>query len=186
MQNPTPMQARVAELIDGYYFKSPATKGDGARSSAQDFERARCELIGHLQQQLELVKDMPFAMFQQIRRHEADPDPVTRRAKAIEREIAGLRAMLDGRDPVQIALSTNVDIELGSLVDSDERVWVGRQGWGGTCVNYTAEGLILDVVPQDDIDPVHTASIPCDELQADDVQADDDVAPTPELRSRAG
>lgn len=112
---------------------------------------------------------------------ESASDQVARRVGHIESEIEGLRGMLAGADPVQIRLSQHVDIELGSLADYDERVWVGRRGWGGTCVNYTDEGLIVDVLPQDDIDAVHTLSIPRDELESDD-----DETLTPAARSRAG
>lgn len=94
-------------------------------------------------------------------------EQVRKRVARIESEIAQLRTQLKGIDPVQIQLSPNVSIELGSLDDFDERVWVGRHGWGGTCVNYTAEGLILDVLPKDDPDAVHTASIPRDEIEGD-------------------
>ncbi|HWS28314.1 MAG TPA: hypothetical protein VN259_17265 [Xanthomonadales bacterium] len=112
---------------------------------------------------------------------ESTAERVVQRVAHIESEIEGLRGMLGGADPVLIRLSPNVDIELGSLADYDERVWVGRHGWGGTCVNYTAEGLIVDVLPQDDIDAVHTLSIPRDELESDD-----DETLTPAARSRAG
>lgn len=95
-------------------------------------------------------------------------EQIRKRVARIESEIAQLRTQLKGIDPVKIQLSPNVSIELGSLDDYDERVWVGRHGWGGTCVNYTAEGLILDVLPKDDPDAVHTASIPRDELEGDE------------------
>jgi len=95
-------------------------------------------------------------------------EQVRQRVASIESEISQLRASLTGMDPVQVQLSPNVTVELGSLDDFDERVWVGRAGWGGTCVNYTAEGLILDVLAQDDPDAVHTASIPRDELEGSD------------------
>ncbi len=125
-------------------------------------------------------------ILEQKRQRESAPvesasDQVARRVAHIESEIEGLRGMLAGEDPVQIRLSPHVDIELGSLADYDERVWVGRRGWGGTCVNYTDEGLIVDVLPQDDIDAVHTASIPCEELQAND-----DDTPTQMSRPQAG
>ena len=97
---------------------------------------------------------------------------ICQRVAHIESEITQLRAELEGMDPVQLQLSPNVTVELGSLKDYDERVWIGRHGWGGTCVNYTAEGLILDVLAQDDPDAVHTASIPRDEIEGDeDAQA---------------
>jgi hypothetical protein len=83
-------------------------------------------------------------------------------AKDIERRIAELRRI--ALEPVSIRISAHVDIEVRPKSD-DDRVLVGRDGWGCTVVNYTSEGLILDVLPAESIDIIHTASIGRDELE---------------------
>ena len=62
----------------------------------------------------------------------------------IQRDIAELRAC--AIDPMSIQLTDVIDIEIRPSSE-DDRVLVGRKGWGYTVVNYTSEGLILDVFP---------------------------------------
>lgn len=159
-------QCNAAELIDGYYLIGPGPSS-GDRDNSELFEQARSILLRHLERQLAQVREMPYELFREARKFRSSPDPIGRRVKHIQLEIEGLRNMLEGMDPVDIQISPNITIELGSLADQDERVWVGRKDWGGTCVNYTEEGLILDVLPQDEIDSLHTVSIPKDELESD-------------------
>lgn len=84
--------------------------------------------------------------------------------KQIEANIALLRSAT--LEPVSIAVSDKTDIELHPGVD--ERVVVGRVGWGDTVVNYTSEGLILDVYPHAALEPVHTATISAEDLAGSD------------------
>lgn len=66
-------------------------------------------------------------------------------------------------DPVQLDLGNGIDIEIGN---TDQRVTVGKQGFGFTTVNYTGEGLVLDVYDAGDLpENVHTASIFNEDLE---------------------
>jgi len=80
----------------------------------------------------------------------------------IEADIALLRKICI--DPMSIRFANNIDIEVRPEGD-DDRVLVGRSGWGHTVVNYTTEGLILDVFGHEDLSPIHTASFCDDDLR---------------------
>lgn len=71
-------------------------------------------------------------------------------------QIAQLRSMAE--EPFLLPVSGGLDIELRPS-NEDQRVSICKRGQGYTCVNYTNEGLILDVFPNEDLEPVHTASI---------------------------
>lgn len=58
-------------------------------------------------------------------------------------------------EPMSINYSKTVDIEIRPATD-DDRVLVGRKGWGDTVVNYTTEGLIVDVYRQNEITALNT------------------------------
>lgn len=58
-------------------------------------------------------------------------------------------------EPMSIQYSKDVDIEIRPVAD-DDRILVGRKDWGDTVVNYTTEGLIVDVFRQNDIDVLST------------------------------
>lgn len=74
----------------------------------------------------------------------------------IEADIALLRKVCI--DPMSIKIAENIDMEVRPA-DEDDRVLVGRSGWGCTVVNYNAEGLILDVFGHEELEPIHTTSI---------------------------
>lgn len=80
----------------------------------------------------------------------------------IEADIALLRMTCD--EPISIKLSDKIDIEIRPTQD-DDRVLVGRSDWGYTVVNYTTEGLILDVIAEDELEPVYTTSIHKSDLE---------------------
>lgn len=80
----------------------------------------------------------------------------------IERDIAYLRTIIE--EPVSIQYGEFVDFEVRPDND-DDRILVGREMWGFTTVNYTSEGLIIDVLAQDELDVIHTAAFPYDELE---------------------
>jgi hypothetical protein len=67
-------------------------------------------------------------------------------AQSIALEIQDLIARLRQStiEPVSIQYSNEVDFEVRPASD-DDRIIVGRKDWGDTVVNYTTEGLILDV-----------------------------------------
>lgn len=81
--------------------------------------------------------------------------------KLISNSIARLRQVID--EPVSIQWAEDVEIEVRPAFD-DDRVLVGRKDWGSTIVNYTSEGVILDVVAEGDVSSVHTACVYADEL----------------------
>lgn len=83
----------------------------------------------------------------------------------IESAIAKLRNT--AVDPVSIAWTEQIDLEIRPIGD-DERVLIGREGWGCTIVNYTPEGLALDVIAQGKLDAIHSLAIPCSDLTEDD------------------
>lgn len=84
----------------------------------------------------------------------------------IEADIAQLRKVCV--DPMSIKIAECIDIEVRPGED-DDRVLVGRTGWGHTVVNYTKEGLILDVYGHEELDPIHTANIYADDLEPSEV-----------------
>lgn len=70
-------------------------------------------------------------------------------------------------EPFQLKLSEHIDIEIRPAGE-DDRVTVGRTGWGDAIVNFTSEGLILDVYGQEDpMQPLHTAAIERADLQGE-------------------
>lgn len=84
----------------------------------------------------------------------------------IQRDIAELRAC--AIDPMSIQLTDVIDIEIRPSSE-DDRVLVGRKGWGYTVVNYIPEGLILNVFPAGVLtDPLLTASLFSADLEAGD------------------
>lgn len=84
----------------------------------------------------------------------------------IEADLAQLRLVAE--EPISIQLTDVIDMEVRPK-DDDDRVLVGRTGWGYTIVNYTSEGLIVDVIAQDELEPVHTAAL----LSSDLTQEED-------------
>ena len=87
----------------------------------------------------------------------------------IQRDIAALRGSIV--DPVSIQFTDVIDIEIRPSSE-DGRVLVGRKDWGYTVVNYTSEGLILDVFPDGVLtDPLVSTSLPSSDLEAGDTPA---------------
>lgn len=80
----------------------------------------------------------------------------------IEADLVLLRQLSD--EPTSIKLSEKIDFEVRPAND-DDRVIVGRADWGYTVVNYTSEGLILDVIAEGEIEPTHTASFHASDLE---------------------
>lgn len=70
-------------------------------------------------------------------------------------------------DPFVLKIGALTDIEIRPLHEGDS-VYIGHTSLGCTCVNYTAEGLILDVYSADEsmLDPVFTQCIYQDDLEA--------------------
>lgn len=105
---------------------------------------------------LELTTEMPeWATQREVETTKQDQNMKLIVAR-IEADIALLRQTCD--EPVSIKFSDKIDIEVRPAED-DDRVLVGRAGWGCTVVNYTSEGLILDVYNESDLESVHTACI---------------------------
>ena len=91
---------------------------------------------------------------------------IAKALKRIQQDIAALRAC--AIDPMSIQLTDVIDIEIRPSSE-DDRVLVGRKDWGYTVVNYTSEGLILDVFPAGVLtDPLVSASLPSTDLEAGD------------------
>ena len=85
----------------------------------------------------------------------------------IESDIAYLRTVID--EPVRIKYGAHIDFE-GRPDNDDDRLLVGRDGWGFTTVNYTNEGLIVDVISEGSLEPIHTASLYAEDLELRDEQ----------------
>lgn len=88
----------------------------------------------------------------------------------IEKAIAELRNL--AVDPVDIRCGQQLSIEIWPAGDGD-RINIYRDGWGGTSVQYTGEGVIIDVhAGGDDCAVVHTASILKEDIEipADEVE----------------
>jgi hypothetical protein len=82
-----------------------------------------------------------------------------------EQAIAYLRLQSD--EPVSIELGDGIDIEVRPITE-DQRITVGREGLGYTTVNYTTEGLIVDVYSAD-----QSINGPCSTLALDRADLDD-------------
>ncbi len=80
----------------------------------------------------------------------------------IESDLALLRQL--SNEPTSIKLSEKIDFEVRPAND-DDRVIVGCADRGYTVVNYTSEGLILDVIAEGEIEPTHTASFHASDLE---------------------
>lgn len=80
----------------------------------------------------------------------------------IEADLVLLRQLSD--EPTSIKLSEKIDFEVRPAND-DDRVIVGCADRGYTVVNYTSEGLILDVIAEGEIEPTHTASFHASDLE---------------------
>lgn len=80
--------------------------------------------------------------------------------------IAKLRETTD--EPFSIGIGYGMDVELRPSSWNEARVIVGHQERGDVTINHTPEGLILDVTPKDEIDVLHTVSIPAEDLIAQD------------------
>lgn len=94
-------------------------------------------------------------------------DETGRLVGAIHAAMTRLRQI--AQEPVSVPLWGKVDMEVRPGND-DDRVLIGREGWGFTTVNYTSEGVIVDVVGEFDVSPMHTASIEAWDLVQKDMQ----------------
>ena len=81
--------------------------------------------------------------------------------RVISESIARLREVIS--EPVSIPWAANLDIEVRPNLD-DDRLVIGRKDWGHTVVNYTDEGVIVDVVAQGDTGSAHTACLYAEDL----------------------
>ncbi|MBY0466241.1 MAG: hypothetical protein K2W33_14990 [Burkholderiales bacterium] len=98
--------------------------------------------------------------------------------RAISQSIARLRQIAD--EPVAVPLWGVLDMEVRPD-DDDDRVLIGRKDWGFTTVNYTHEGLIVDVVAEGDTGCVHTVSVHSSDLampEPDEQDASQDMTCT--------
>lgn len=83
--------------------------------------------------------------------------------------IGKLRTMSD--EPFELSISEQVQVFLSPINGGGDAVTVSRSGWGQTNVNYTHEGLILDVYAEDAPESLHTTSIYAEDLET--LQADE-------------
>lgn len=88
----------------------------------------------------------------------------------IEARLVQLRSL--AVDPVNIHYADNLSFEVRPVGD-DDRILVFRKGWGCTGVNYTHEGVIIDVQSEEFDGNVHTASIFKEDLV--DTSQDDEL-----------
>lgn len=92
--------------------------------------------------------------------------------------IAELRERAE--QPFSIKVSSNIDVEIRPLSE-DERVTVGCKDLGHAIVNFTSEGLILDVYADaNPLETLHTACVYRDEFtdmesSNDEVQGGNDL-----------
>ena len=84
--------------------------------------------------------------------------------------IAELRERAD--QPFSIKVSSNIDVEIRPLAE-DERVTVGCKDLGHAIVNFTSEGLVLDVYANaNPLETLHTACVYRDEFTNMDANGD--------------
>lgn len=97
------------------------------------------------------------------------PNPeIAALTREITEKIARLRAI--AIEPMDISYAPSISFEVRPSAEGD-RLNVYRKDWGCTTVNYTQEGLILDVCSESDLAPIHTASIGSDELESPEAEA---------------
>lgn len=89
------------------------------------------------------------------------PLAIAQWVEEIQGQIAKLRMAIE--EPVSIRYGKDVAFEVRPGND-DDRLLVLREGWGHTCVNYTSEGVIVDVYPEQGFESEGTLSIPSDDL----------------------
>jgi len=73
----------------------------------------------------------------------------------ITEDLRRLRYIIEEPVSIKYGYDEPVDIEVRPL--DDDRVLVGCEGRGFTTVNYTDEGLIVDVIPEGTIYSLHRA-----------------------------
>ncbi|WP_137887689.1 hypothetical protein [Pseudomonas sp. 2FE] len=81
----------------------------------------------------------------------------------VEAGIRKLRSMID--EPVTIDYEENIYLEVAPAVQ-DSRINVCHRQYGWTCVNYTGEGVIVDVFDAKNIDAQATVSLHRNDLMA--------------------
>ena len=93
------------------------------------------------------------------------PSPNTQKINEIIARVRSDVALLRqvAIEPVDIPYGEGVSFEIRPN-DEGDRLNVYRKDWGTTCVNYTGEGLILDVYSEGAMDTLHTTSIESAEL----------------------
>lgn len=87
----------------------------------------------------------------------------------IQRKLALLRELT--KEPVSIRYGEHVDFEVRPAGE-DDRLLVGRKDWGHTNVNYTHEGLVVDVwreiqAADGPLEPVATQVFYAEDLQGE-------------------
>jgi hypothetical protein len=101
-------------------------------------------------------------------------DPAVRQEHDLNRLIAEVRANLE--EPISVQYAEDVFIEIRPESD-DCRVSVMKRDHGFTCVNYTHEGLILDVLDEN-VEEVHSLSVTNDGLTLDHADSSQQQQPT--------
>lgn len=85
--------------------------------------------------------------------------------QAAEQAIGFLRRNSD--DPFSIELGDGIDVEVRPI-NEDHRITVGCEGWGYTIVNYSTDGLIVDVYSADQSSLEPCATMALDRSDLDD------------------
>lgn len=85
--------------------------------------------------------------------------------KRINRGIARLREI--AVEPVDITFAENLSFEVRPKTYGDDRMYVFRKDWGGVSVNYTQEGVIVDLFPEDSLNFIGTLTAFKDDLVAE-------------------
>lgn len=99
---------------------------------------------------------------------QADQDDATSIEQLRAAVEAGLRELIQRcTTPVNVRYLDKVSLEICPL-DYGSRVTVCHDEFGGACVNYTEEGLILDVLGHQGDEPLHSATFFADDLACED------------------
>jgi len=83
--------------------------------------------------------------------------------REIETLIRQLREESD--EPFSIRVGSKTSLEL-SPFNHDDRVVVEHKTMGSTTVNYTEEGVIVDVYDPEGLEPFQSLAIHCDDLES--------------------
>lgn len=121
----------------------------------------------------EVTHELAFMSHNILQPQDVDsPDAIAALVRGVEESLEQLRKLAP--EPVVISYTDKVYLEFGSK-DYDNRVWVGRDGMGSTCVNYSEDGLSVDVIAENGMgEPIREINLDSTEIDGSSASAEED------------